>query len=163
MIAEATAFDPFFEREHPRLVRTLLAMTGRRAVAEELAQEALFAAYRRWSTVSGLERPDLWVRRVAMNGAISAHRRVVAEAAALARVAAWRTDDVPALELRDDALWAAVRRLPRRQAAALVLSMEGHTAREVGDVLGCSEETARTHLRRAKAALSSRLDQGGAA
>lgn len=158
-------FDGFFAVEYPRLVRSLVALTGRRAVAEEIAQEALFEAYRRWREVQLLDRPGLWVRRVAVNRAISTHRRLAAEAAALFRIGSWPSadgsDPVP-----DPEVWEAVRSLPRRQAAALVLPVEGHTAAEIGEVLGCGAETARTHLRRARAALSVKLreevsDDGG--
>ena len=156
--ASAPSFDEFFASGYPRLVRTLTAMTGRRAVAEEIAQEAMFEAYRRWTDVSRLDRADLWVRRVAMNRSISLHRRVVSEAAALAKVGTWRTPDV-VVELQDAELWAAVRQLPARQRSALVLSVEGYSAREIGDVLGCGEETAQTHVRRARARLASLLNE----
>ena len=154
--APPLSFETFFAAQYPRLVRNLLALTGSRAVAEELAQEALLEAHRRWATVERLDRADLWVRRVAVNRAISRHRRLLAEAAALlrlGRVNEWQEDSCG-----DDELWAAVRRLPRRQAVALILSSEGHTAREVATVLDCSEETARTHLRRARATLARTLE-----
>lgn len=128
--ATVLSFDGFFAERHPRLVRLLTAMTGRPAVAEELAQEALF----------------------------SAHRRVVAEVAALARVGRWWAPGVT-FAPRDEELWAAVRRLSTKQAAAIVLSIDGFTAGDIGDVLGCSEETARTHLRRARARLAEVLDE----
>lgn len=156
--ATVLSFDGFFAEQHPRLVRLLTAMTGRPAVAEELAQEALFSAYRRWDAVRELDRPDLWVRRAALNRAISAHRRVVAEVAALTRVGQWRAPSV-AFAPRDEELWTAVRQLSTKQAAAIVLSIDGFTAGDIGDVLGCSEETARTHLRRARARLAEVLDE----
>jgi DNA-directed RNA polymerase specialized sigma24 family protein len=58
----------------------------------------------------------------------------------------------------DEPVWVEVRKLPRRQAAALVLwAVEGLTFAEIGEVLGCSGETARTHLRRAQDRLASSL------
>jgi RNA polymerase sigma-70 factor (ECF subfamily) len=156
--AVSSSFDEFFAVGYPRLVRSLTALTGRRAVAEEIAQEAMFEAYRRWRTVSELDRPDLWVRRVAMNRSISLHRRVVSEAAALARVATWRASEV-VVELSDPELWVAVRRLPARQRSALVLSVEGYSAREIGEILGCAEETAQTHVRRGRARLAELLNE----
>lgn len=132
-------------------------MTGRRALAEELAQEALLAAYREWPRVQELDRPDLRLRRVAINRAVSAHRRLAAELAALARVRAAQSVDDSEVII-DEPVWSEVRKLPRRQAAALVLwAVEGLTLAEIGDVLGCSGETARTHLRRARERLRSTL------
>ncbi len=143
-------FEDFYRAQYQRLASALFVLTGRWALAEELTQEALLAACSRWSRVRDLDRPDLWVRRVAINRAVSLHRRVVAEAAVLLRL---RTStEVPPIHLGDDQpLWNAVAALPRRQAAALVLSaVDGYTFDEVGHMLGCSAETARTHVRRAR-------------
>jgi RNA polymerase sigma-70 factor (ECF subfamily) len=151
------SFDRFYRTEYGHLVRLLVGMTGRWGVAEELAQEALLSAYRAWPRVQELDRPDLWLRRVAINRAISLHRRVVAEVAALGRVRTAPPADGPEIG-QDDRVWAAVRRLPRSQAAAVVLwAVEGLTLAEIGEVLGCSAETARTHLRRARERLGSAL------
>jgi DNA-directed RNA polymerase specialized sigma24 family protein len=38
-------------------------------------------------------------------------------------------------------------------------SVIGHTYAEIGEVLECGEETARTHVRRAKATLAAALDE----
>lgn len=151
-------FETFYRSSFAGTVRMLLSLTGRPAIAEELAQEALISAYRRWDEVRALDRPDLWVRRVAVNRAISRHRRLVTKFAALARLRSEQpmlspppTDDGP--------VWAAVQSLPRTQAAAVVLwSIEGYTLAEIGEVLGCSEETARTHLRRARQRLADILE-----
>lgn len=150
-------FDRFFAAQYTALVRTLLAMTGRRAVSEEIAQEALLAAHRRWDVVRSLDRPDLWVRRAAINRAISFHRRLLAEAAALARVAATAPDATPAIEPPDDRVWSAVQRLGRRQRVAVVLSLDGYRASDIGAVLGCSAATAQTHLHRGRSHLAREL------
>ena len=150
-------FEGFYRREYGRIVRLLVGMTGRWAVAEEVAQEALLSAYREWPRLQELDRPDLWLRRVAINRAVSTHRRLVAELAALARIRAAQSMHDDELNV-DEPVWAEVRKLPRRQAAALVLwAVEGLTLAEIGEVLGCSGETARTHLRRARVRLGSSL------
>lgn len=157
-MAQATGndFERFYQREYGPVVRVLVGMTGRWPLAEELAQEALLSAYREWPRVQQLDRPDLWLRRVAINRAVSTRRRLVAELAAIARV---RAGPVPDDEVAiDGPVWAEVKKLPRRQAAALVLSaVEGLTFDEIGEVLGCSGETARTHFRRARERLGASL------
>lgn len=159
--ASVEAFDRFYRAEYKRLVRLLVGMTGRWGVAEELAQEALLSAYREWPRLEALDRPDLWLRHVAVNRAISARRRLMAEVAALARVRDERIAEPAELGV-DGRVWAAVRELPRRQAAAVVLwAVEDLTFAEVGIVLGCSAETARTHLRRARERLALSLRPGG--
>jgi len=154
---------PSWRRRHyPRVVRVLIGVTGRRVIAEEIAQEALLSAFERWSRVCELDRPDLWVRRAALNRAISLHRRAIVEAKALTRIR-WQAPATASVDVDgDDALWAAVRQLPRRQAAAVVLStVEQLNAAEVAAVLGCSTESARTHLRRGRDRLRTLLLEGG--
>ncbi|MGI8699694.1 MAG: sigma factor [Nocardioidaceae bacterium] len=45
-------------------------------VARDLAQEALTRAWVHWRKVRRMDRPDLWVRRVALNLANSHFRRI---------------------------------------------------------------------------------------
>lgn len=147
-------FGDVFEREYPRLVQVAHALTGKRDLAEEVAQESLVSAWRRWNHVAELERPDLWLRRAAVNRCISLHRRAVAEVAALAKLHNFGSrshhDELP-----DAELWSAVRRLGTHQRVAVVLSaVEERTAAEIGEVLGCSAETAQTHIRRGRARLA---------
>ena len=63
-------FDDFYRAELPRLVVLARALCGA-AVAEDVAQEAMLAAYRRWRHVSDLENPEAWVRRTCGNLAVS--------------------------------------------------------------------------------------------
>lgn len=154
----AASYDAFFRTEYPRLVRLLAGLSGQWQMAEDFAQEALLQAHRRWGVLQDFERPDLWLRRVAVNRAISARRRVRTETAGRARLGPL----VPMSpeSARDEELWAEVRRLPRRQAAAIILwAVEGRTLVEIGAVLGCSAETARTHVRRARKRLSVTLGE----
>lgn len=65
-------FSKFCRSEYPVLIGLLSLLIGDRRAAEDLAQEALARSWIRWSRVRGLERPDLWTRRVAVNLAHSA-------------------------------------------------------------------------------------------
>ena len=61
----------------------------------------------------------------------------------------------------DEAFWAEVRRLPRRQAQCIALRyVYGCPVTEVADVLGCSEGSVKQHLARAKDRLARRLTEG---
>ena len=156
------SFDAFYTAHFRGLVALAYALSGSRLAAEDLAQEALLAAYRRWPEVSTLDEPAAWVRRVTANQAVSALRRRLAEARALTRLGGRRA---PVAELSEGAheVWAQVRRLPRRQAQAVALYYLADLALDdVAAVLECSAETVRTHLRRARATLADRLalDEG---
>ncbi len=82
-------FEEFYLAEVNHLVALARSLAGS-AVAEDIAQEAMLVAFRRWPEVGDLERPDLWVRRTCANMAVSQFRRRVAELRASTRLAARR-------------------------------------------------------------------------
>src|SRR5262245_54646946 len=113
--AAVQSFADLYRRELPAVIALAYVLSGSRAAAEDLAQDACLAAHRRWDAVGAYDNPAAWVRRVCVNRATSLVRRRVSEAKALARVAGHRA--LPAeLPPDADAFWRAVRRLPRRQA-----------------------------------------------
>lgn len=147
-------FSTFYTRHVRSLVGLAYVLSGSHSGAEDLAQEALLVAYRNWSRIDGYDNPGAWVRRVAVNRAVSTSRRRVAEAKALLRL---RADQVVVPELSDEneELWAAVRALPRRQAQVIALRYwDNLSIRETAEVLELSEATVKSHLQRARQTLT---------
>ena len=135
------------------------ALTGSRSHAEDIAQEAMLTAYRRWDDVSRLDLPAAWVRRVCANTATSVVRRRIVEARAVLRLRA-RPSAVAQLDETDSAFWAEVRRLPRRQAQCVALRyVYGCPVAEIAGILGCAEGTVKSHLFHARARLAQRLGE----
>lgn len=152
-------FDGFYQREYRLLVAMAHALTGSRDHAEDVAQEAMLAAFRRWDEVSRMDAPHAWVRRVCSNLSVSFIRRRMVEARGLVALRKRRSEVEPLGE-DDAAFWAEVRRLPRRQAQCIVLLyVYGCPVAEVAEVLGCSDGTVKTHLSRARAKLAQRLGE----
>ena len=152
------SFADLYADEYPGVVRLAFVLTGRRDLAEELAQDAFVAAYRRWAQVAEMEDPAAWVRRVATNRCISSGRRHVTEVRLLARLRPGQRASVAPASEPDDELWAAVRSLPPRQAQVLALAfVEDRSVRDIAQILGCGEETVRTHLRRGRLAVAGKL------
>jgi RNA polymerase sigma factor (sigma-70 family) len=161
--AGARTFDHFYDENLASLVRLGWALTGSFALGEELAQEAMITAHRRWPAISRYERPDAWVRRVLTNRARSAMRRHLAEARAYYRARDGDGAGVlpPGDGLPDEELWHAVRSLPPHQVAVVALRyVDAMTTAEIAAVLDCTEATVRSHLARAHAALQRRLSDG---
>jgi RNA polymerase sigma factor (sigma-70 family) len=148
----------FVRREQPRLVRAADLLLGDRAVAEEIAQEALLRAVSRWEHVSGLASPGGWTHRVAINLATSQLRRRRVERRARGRIA--RGDVSPA---PDTATAVAVREAlaelsePHRRVLVLRYVLDWTTA-EIAHEDGVSEDAIRQRLHRARAALRDQLD-----
>jgi RNA polymerase sigma-70 factor, ECF subfamily len=151
-------FESFYRREFRRLVAFVLALSGSRAAAEDLAQEALMVAHAQWERVSVMDRPDAWVRRVASNMAVSHYRRRVAELKAVTRLAGHRERVIEPLDPPDEQFWKAVRSLPRNQAAAVTLHyLEDRAVNDIAEVLDCSPSTAKVHLHRGRKTLAEKL------
>jgi len=151
------SFEGFYAREYRLLVAFAYALTGSRAHAEDVAQEAMLVAYRRWDEIGRLEAPHAWVRRVCANMAVSFVRRRIVEARGLLRLRRGRTE-VVSLDDDDAAFWAEVRRLPKRQAQCIVLCyVYGCSVADIAQVLGCGDGSVKTHLSRARSKLATRL------
>lgn len=153
-------FDDFFTAEYARLVTVLTALTGHRVVAEDLAQEAMVRAHQRWDRIARYDKPAAWLRRVAINLAHNSRARRRSEQRALQRLAGER----PAWEVQlgaddgGDEFWAAVRRLPARQAAAVALYyLEDRPVAEVATILDCAEGTAKALLHKGRTNLARTL------
>lgn len=149
-------FDDFYRAELPRLVALARALCGG-AVADDVAQEAMLAAYRRWRQVSDLEHPEAWVRRACSNLAMSQYRRRLVELRAVARLAR-RPQPIPP-EAVDDEFWACVRGLPKRQAqvAALRYLYQLDVA-DIARTLEITEGSVKQHLSRGRARLVRELN-----
>jgi RNA polymerase sigma-70 factor, ECF subfamily len=149
-------FDAFYLREWHSVVGLAVVLTGDRAAAEDLTQEAFTTAYRDWSRIGAYDRPGAFVRRVVANAATSRGRRLVRETRAIHRLGGRRDDMVLPPEV--DETWAVVRRLPRRQAQVVALTyLTGLTLAEAAEVMEVGVETAKTHLTRARRSLSRTL------
>jgi RNA polymerase sigma-70 factor (sigma-E family) len=156
-------FREFFASQYARLCWLGYLLTGDRAEAEELAQDALVRTYHRW-TRAGRPDPAAYARKVLVNRHRSRLRRVLTEARYLRR-----SPDQQAYlpDFGEDAMvvWAAVGRLPARQRAVLALRYhedltEAAVARLLRLPLGTVKTLARRGLGRLRAELASRAMDG---
>lgn len=163
LVAGLESFDAFYRREIRRLVGLAYALSGSRFVADDIAQEAMLAAYRKWDEVGRLESPSGWVRRVVSNQAASTVRRRIAEAKGLTRWAGRQpASELPEVPADTEWIWGEVRRLPKRQMQVIALRFYDQLSlSEIAEVLGCSKASANTHLRRARQTLDRRLMSRG--
>ena len=149
-------FDAFFRREMPALVAFARVLSGS-ASADDIAQEAMLAAYRQWEDVSRLDVPAAWVRRVCANRSVSTFRRRTGEARALLRLGSRREEHQPLAQEHEE-FWSEVRQLSRRQAQVVALHyMYDLGVADIAATLGCAEGTVKVHLSRGRAALAARI------
>ena len=142
-------FESFFEDEMERLLRALSVITGSRAEAEDIAQDAFIRVFERWDSVRAMENPSGYLYRTAMNRFRNQYRQATQVLRRVVGVAPPR-DVFEAVDDRDLAV-QSLGRLPTRQRAALVLTEGlGFSGEETGAILGVKASTvwALTHQAR---------------
>ena len=150
-VAEAQiSFETFFEQTHQRLFGGLCLVTGNRQEAEEIMQDAYLKLWERWERVGGMDDPTGFLFRTAMNGFRSRYRR--ASLAVRRRMAlAPSTDDLAAVEDRDEVARILRPLSPAERASIVLTTMFGYSSEEAGRLLGVKAATVRAHATRARA------------
>ncbi|MEO6204121.1 MAG: SigE family RNA polymerase sigma factor [Mycobacteriales bacterium] len=149
------AFRGYVAARSPALLRTAYLLTGQRADAEDLLQTALAKTYLAWDRIREREALDSYVRRVMVNTQTSRWRR--------RKVDEYPTETLPeragGRDAADDialhdALWEALRGLPTRQRAMLVLRFyEDLSEADTAELMGVSAGTVKSTTSRALAKL----------
>lgn len=153
--AEPPTFAEYVAAKGAALVRFAAAVTGDDHRAEDLTQDVLAKAYRRWDRIGRTDRPDVYVRRMLINASRSWWRHRSNRELPVARThESGSTADIGAESAERDAMWRLMLTLSRRQRAVLVLRYyEDLDDATIGQVLDCSPATVRTHAMRALQAL----------
>jgi RNA polymerase sigma factor (sigma-70 family) len=149
----AVDYADFFRAEFAAVTRTAYLVLHDRDSAEDISQDAFTQLHLNWAKISGYDRPDAWVRRVAIRLAIRAARRHHLLDSLLGRLDSPRQETGADLDLA-----AALRRLPPQQRAAIALHYyEDRPLHEVAMILNCSHSTAKVHVFKARRRLAALL------
>ncbi len=163
---DESAFHPVYEAYSARLFTFILRMVGRRAIAEELAQEVWMRLAVRAGSLRGDTRLEAWLFTVARNLCISYWRtrgvegvqdsdRETLEAVQERAPSPDRSAESRELHAR---LEHALARLPRPYREALLLvGVEGMTPATAAAVCGLSPEAMRKRLERGRSMLAERM------
>lgn len=155
-------FEEFAAARLPAVLRFATVLTGDPGLAEDVVQEVLIRASRRWPSIGCLDRPEAYIRKMVVNEYLSWRRRSwrLVPSGLAADMDERHTPDAAAGYPERDALLAELARLPRRQRTVLVLRYyEGLTDAEIAAALGCSSGTIRGYASRALAALRVELTE----
>ena len=152
-------FESYVASRRAQLRRTAYLLCGDWDRAEDIVQDTLTRLYVHWRRASSADSVDAYVRRSLVNAYLSEGRRP------------WRrerpTEVLPETEVGDatgrivaeDEVQAALRRLPRRQRAVVVLRyFDDLSEAETARLLGISTGTVKSQTSKALAAL--RVDEG---
>ncbi|MET7278171.1 SigE family RNA polymerase sigma factor [Kribbella sp. NPDC005582] len=154
--AELDQLREFYAAHQPRLVGVITLLTGSRAEAEDIVQEAFVRLVPRWRKVSRYDAPEAWVRLVAVRLAANRHRDGGRFTQLFHRLAPTPAPD-PADQYGGDLERALVALpMPARQAVVLHYVCDLSVA-QVAEVLGIAEGTVKSRLSRARETLSASL------
>jgi RNA polymerase sigma factor (sigma-70 family) len=137
-------FEEFLDATGPTVFRFLRVAVGP-SDADDVYQETFLAALRAYPKVRETDKLDRWILAIASRKAIDHHRRTSRRPIPVDDVPDAAVDGEP--PLADTALWDAVKGLPPKQRVAVVhrhVLDRGYD--EIGELLGCSADTARANV-----------------
>ena len=160
---DAEDFRHFMATRSAALLRTAYLLTGDRGLAEDLVQNTMTKAYRHWGMVRRSGVPEAYVRRILVNERNSHWRRDRFRAREVVGEIPDRQgrDEAQAYADRDE-LWQALRAMPPRTRAVLVLRYwEDLSEAQTADLLGCTVGTVKSQASRGLRKLAEVLSGDG--
>jgi RNA polymerase sigma-70 factor (ECF subfamily) len=153
-----TEFERLVLPLRDRMMRTVWRVARDPQLAEDAFQEALVTAWRKLPELARHPNPPALVLRICLDAAVDQvrarqRRRRLWAPLESDRVGARGQSPERAAEEREQTarVLAAVARLEGRQASALLLrALHEEPYATIAETLGCSEPTARVHVRRAR-------------
>jgi RNA polymerase sigma-70 factor, ECF subfamily len=173
---DAAAFELMVDRHQGRAYRLAWSILGNEADARDVSQDAFIRLYESAGRFDGRSRFSTWFYRILVNLCIDHQRRnrwwrrMSPLAIPGGDDPDERAFDPPSGEVGPEGeamlkqsinqLRPALAKLsPQQRAAVLLQTQEGFTSREIGEVLKCSENTARVHVHRGIAQLRKLLQE----
>jgi RNA polymerase sigma factor (sigma-70 family) len=157
-------FERLFLEQYPKVVAIAYRVLADRTAAEDIAQEVFLKFHRSLSPDS--ERASGWLHAAAVHSALNQlrgeRRRTLRESAHAREAAQGSSPDPQAVVIEADRrrqVRRALRRLPRRSAAVLLLRHSGLSYAEVATALGIKVGNVGTVLRRAEESLRREVDR----
>lgn len=149
-----SALDSFVEVHGARFSRLAYLLTGDVSDAEDLFQDTMVRCCLAWKRVAGADDPDAYVRQVMVNANRRRFRRRMTEALRWSQVDPVDRSAVFATVEDRACLGEALRSLPPRQRAVVVLRhIEDLPEADVARLLGCQPGTVKSQLSKALAHL----------
>ena len=161
-----SVFKRWVNEYHGVVLKVARAYTLSREDCEDLAQEILLQVWCSLPRFQGRACGSTWFYRVALNTALGWHRKEHRRHARQHPV--FQVEDLPSSGLDSvqqvvqresvERLYAAIRQLPKTDAALVLLYLDDLSYREIAEVLGISETNVGARLNRAKKALGELLN-----
>jgi RNA polymerase sigma-70 factor, ECF subfamily len=158
------AYEILVQRHSAMAYRVALRLTGNHHDAQDVAQDALIAAWQNLARFRGESSFSTWLYQIVTRRALNKVSRARADSSAELLPDLADPSGEPAEQaernLAVDAVTDALRALPFSQRVVIVLHhFEGLSYAEVATVTGSTEASVRSHLFRARRALGTTLQE----
>jgi RNA polymerase sigma factor (sigma-70 family) len=145
-------FTAFFAEEHRRLFKALYFVTGNRADAQELMQDAFLKLWERWETIDRIDDPTAYLFRVALNGSRMRARSAQRAARRVVDVAL-SYDPFDEVHVREDIRRMLRSLTPRQRAALVLLDQYGYGSEAAAEIMRFRPSTVRALATQGRAVL----------
>lgn len=164
-------FDEFVVSRGQALLRFAHVLSGDGYLAEDMVQEVLARAHRRWGRIQRMEAPEAYVRKAILREYLSWRRRRASTESVVAEVPETagglgpggpgvRAGSLEHQVVSRDQMWTLLAGLPRTQRAVLVLRFYYDLPDdEIAAQLGRARPTVRSEASRALARLRQMMDR----
>jgi len=155
---DPTAWRKLYDRHAPSVYRFTAALGVPSEEREDAAQDIFIAVYRSLRHFRGEAQLSTWIYRIAARHAIRMGRR--RRSRELMRTLMLKEAPAPIVDPMEKSSHAAtldklLAKLPPKKRAVLVLfEIEGLSAKEISDVVGCPENTVWSRLHHARSELT---------
>jgi len=159
-------FTNWLEQHSTSVIKVARAYTLTCEECQDLAQEILLQAWQSLPKFQGNASAATWFYRVALHTAMNWHRKDQPRRTrqqpliAVQLLASDVNDSAEQAQQRGtvEQLYKAIHQLPKTDAALVLLYLDELSYREMGDILGISENHVGVRLNRAKKALSALMN-----
>lgn len=165
--ARPPSFEAVYEALFPTIFRISLRITGDREIAEDLCHEAFIKLMERPNLLPDMDQCKFWLIRVIKNLSLNHEKRKSREKAAysrLTRLSIGVTESSEKQLIREEtrsSVQKALDDLPYNLRAPLVFREYGDlTYKEIGAILGISENNVKVRIFRARERLEKALMEG---
>jgi RNA polymerase sigma factor (sigma-70 family) len=145
-------FSAFFAEAHRELFKALFFVTGNRADAAELMQDAFLKLWERWDRIDRIDDPRAYLFRVALNG-FRMRARAARRATRRLMPVTSSADPFDEVELREDVRSMLLALTQRQRAALVLLDLYGYGSEEAAKVMGVQPSTVRALASQGRAVL----------
>jgi RNA polymerase sigma-70 factor (ECF subfamily) len=160
------AFDEIVRRYSSRMVNVVYQMTGDSELAQDIAQETFYRAYRSASTYKQIAKFSTWLYTIALNLCRNELRRRKHKFYSLEEMAEREEEPGVRIDIEDESakpdrdveqkelselIKMAIDRLPEKFRQPLVLrDVQGLSYEETGEILNLPEGTVKSRINRAR-------------